>query len=414
MQTRPRIGIRACSLVLFSPFHSVFTMLPLRMFAARAAAAAFAGLAAFVPVAQAQLAPPPIAAKSWLLVDVTSGQTLAAQDADARVDPASLTKLMTAYLSFAAIKSGAIKTTDTLTISEHAWRAEGSRMFADPKVPVSIDELLHGMIIQSGNDATIALAERVGGSEPQFVELMNRKAAEFGMKSTQFRDSSGLPDPNHYSTARDLATLAQHVITDFPEFLPLYSQREYTYNKIRQANRNRLLWQDPSVDGLKTGHTEAAGFCLIATAKRDLPAPIKTQRRVLSVVLGTASDAARAQESQKLLNYAYQNYDDVRLFEGNAAVQSIPVFKGRANAVAAGTTRDLFVSVPRGQADKLKASVERNERLVAPIRAGQQVGTIKVTLDGKPYRELPLLALADVPEAGVFGRALDTIRLWFK
>ncbi len=385
-----------------------------RILAARFVAAAFAGFAALVPVAQAQLAPPPIAAKTWLLVDVTSGQILGAQDPDARVDPASLTKLMTAYLSFAAIKSGALKLTDTVMISEHAWRAEGSRMFVDPKVPVTIDELLHGMIIQSGNDATIALAERVGGSEPQFVELMNRKAAEFGMKSTQFRDSSGLPDPNHYSTARDLATLAQHVITDFPEFLPLYSQREYTYNKIRQANRNRLLWQDPSVDGLKTGHTEAAGFCLIATAKRDLPAPIKTQRRVLSVVLGTASDAARAQESQKLLNYAYQNYDDVRLFEGNAAVQSIPVFKGRANAVSAGTTRDLFVSVPRGQADKLKASVERNERLVAPIRAGQQVGTIKVTLDGKPYRELPLLALADVPEAGVFGRALDTIRLWFK
>jgi len=242
-----------------------------RFFTARFVAAAFAGFAALIPVAHAQLAPPPIAAKSWLL--------LGAQDPDARVDPASLTKLMTAYLSFAAIKSGAIKPTDTLMISEHAWRAEGSRMFVDPKVPVTIDELLHGMIIQSGNDATIALAERVGGSEAQFVELMNRKAAEFGMKNTQFRDSSGLPDPNHYSTARDLATLAQRVVTDFPEFLPLYSQREYTYNKIRQPNRNRLLWSDPSVDGLKTGHTEAAGFCLIATAKRDLPAPLKTQRR---------------------------------------------------------------------------------------------------------------------------------------
>lgn len=379
----------------------------------RLRAAALACCFLLCAVAQAQVPAPPIAARSWLLVDVTSGQTLAAQDPDARVDPASLTKLMTAYLSFGAIKSGAIKTTDIVTVSERAWRAEGSRMFIEPRTPVTVDELLHGMIVQSGNDATIALAERVGGSEDRFAELMNRKAAEFGMTNTQYRNSTGLPDPNHYTTARDLATLARRLIADFPDFLPLYSLRDYTYNKIRQSNRNRLLWLDPTVDGLKTGHTEAAGFCLIATAKRELPAPVKTARRVLSVVLGAASDTARAQESQKLLNHAFQNFDDVRLLEGQAAVQTIPVFKGKSNELAAGVAHDLFVTVPRGQGDKLKASVERNERLVAPIRAGQQVGTVKVTLDGKPYLELPLTALAEVPEAGVFGRAFDTIRLWF-
>lgn len=363
---------------------------------------------------QAQVAAPPVAARSWLVVDVTSGQTLAMQDPDARVEPASLTKLMTAYLSFAALKNGALKTTDTVTVSEHAWRVEGSRMFIEPRTPVTVDELLRGMIVQSGNDATIALAERIGGSEASFAELMNRKAAEFGLKNTQFRNSTGLPDPNHYSTARDLAILAQRLIIDFPDFLPLYSIREYTYNKIRQPNRNRLLWLDPSVDGLKTGHTEAAGFCLIATARRELPAPAQAQRRVLAVVLGTASDAARAQEAQKLLNHAFQNYDDVRLFQAQTPLQTIPVYKGKLDELPAGVALDRFVTVPRGQADKLKASVERNERLVAPVRAGQQVGTVKVTLDGKPYLELPLVALAEVEPAGVFGRAYDTIRLWLQ
>ncbi len=380
----------------------------------RRAAAILAAWIMAASAAQAQVAPPPIAAKSWLVVDVSSGQLLAAQEPDARIAPNALTQLMTAYLSFAALKNGELKGSDTLTVSERAWHADGARMFVDPKTPVSIDNLLRGMIVQSANDAAIALAERIGGSEPKFVELMNRKAAEFGMKNTQFRNASGLPDPNHYASARDLATLAQRLLADFPEFVPLYALREHTYNKIRQANRNRLLWLDPTVDGLQTGQSDATGYDLIATARRALPAPIAVPRRVLAVVLGASSDTARAQEAQKLLNYGFQQFDDVRVFEARAAVQSIPVFKGNANDLGAGVARDLFVSVPRGQAGKLKVSIERNERLVAPIRAGQTVGTIKIALDGKPYREVPLIALTDVREAGVFGRALDTIRLWFK
>ena len=362
----------------------------------------------------AQIPPPAIAARSWILFDATSQQVLAAQDPDMRVEPASLTKVMTAYLVFEALKQGSIKLTDTLTISERAYRTEGSRMFIEPNTPVSIDELLHGMIIQSGNDATVALAERVGGTEEQFAARMNQKAQAFGMKNSQFRNAAGLPDPNHYATARDLSILANRLIADFPEYLPLYSQREYTYNKIRQPNRNRLLWLDPSVDGLKTGHTDAAGYCLISTARRDLAAPLKGQRRIIAVVLGTASDAVRAQESQKLLNHAFQNFDVVRLFEARAALQTIPVYKGQSSALAAGVDHDLFVSVPRGMGDKLKVNVQRSERLVAPIRAGQAVGNVQVLLDGKPYLDLPLAALADVGEAGVFGRAWDTLRLWFK
>jgi D-alanyl-D-alanine carboxypeptidase (penicillin-binding protein 5/6) len=294
-------------------------------------------------------------------------------------------------------------------------------MFIDPKHTVTVDELLHGMIIQSGNDATVALAEKVGGTEEVFVGLMNRKAAEFGMKGTQFRNASGLPDSNHYSTARDLATLAQRLVTDFPQYLPLYSIREYTFNKIKQPNRNRLLWMDPTVDGLKTGHTEAAGFCLIATAKRPLPAITTAsgitpggERRVLSVVLGASSDTLRATESQKLLNWAFQNFDTVRLLDKRNPVQTIPLFKGVKKELAAGVANDVYATVPRGQAEKIKASVERNDKLVAPIAVGQQIGSIKLSLDGQLVREVPLVALEAVEQAGVFGRAIDTIRLWFK
>lgn len=361
--------------------------------------------------------PPPVAARSWLVLDVTGRETLAANDPDMRVDPASLTKIMSAYLSFEALKDGRIKASDMINPSEKAWRTPGSRMFIEPNRPVSVDDLLHGMIVQSGNDATVALAEAVSGSEETFVEQMNKKAALFGMSNTQYRNASGLPDPNHYTTAKDLATLASRLITDFPQFFPIYSQREFEYNKIKQPNRNRLLFTDPTVDGLKTGHTESAGFCLIATAKRPLATPAGkagATRRVLTVVLGTASDNARAQESQKLLNWAYQNFDTVRLLEAKAPVQTIPIFKGVRDEIETGVADDVVLTVPRGMADKLKATVERSGQLVAPVTVGQQVGIIKVTLDGANYRDVPLVALGDVPQAGVFGRAIDTIKLWFK
>ncbi|WP_085315152.1 D-alanyl-D-alanine carboxypeptidase family protein [Derxia lacustris] len=390
-------------------------------------------LAAVAAPVSAQVPPPVIAARSWLVLDVNSSQILAMQEADTRTDPASLTKLMTAYLVFSAIKAGTLKPADLVLISERAWKSggnkESSRMFVEVGKQVSVDELLHGMIIQSGNDATIALAERVGGTEEQFADLMNKKAAEFGMKNSHFSNSHGLSDPNHYSTAHDLAILSQRLVTDFPEYLSYYSTREYTYNGIKQENRNRLLWLDPSVDGLKTGYTDLAGWCLIATARRAFPAapaagaPAAGQpqtgapdgnRRVISVVIGAQNAAGRVQESQKLLNYAFQNYDDVRLYAKGAAVQSIPVFKGTADEVSAGVNRELVVSVPRGQGDKIKAAVERSERLVAPIQTGQQVGTIKLTLDGRPVGEVPLVALASVNKAGMIGSAIDAMRMMFK
>jgi len=350
---------------------------------------------------------PPIAAKSYLLVDLNSGQPLAALNPQQRVEPASLTKLMTAYLTFSALKQKRIRLDQPVTVSEHAWRAVGSRTFIEPKKPVSVDELVRGMIVQSGNDACIALAETIAGSEEAFVELMNREAQRLGLKETRFANSTGLPHPQHYSTAQDLAALAAAVIRDFPEYYPLYSQKEYRYNNITQFNRNRLLWTDPSVDGMKTGYTENAGYCLITSAKRG-------ERRLLSVVLGAASEAARAAESQKLLNYGFQAYDGVRLYPGKQAVATLQVFKGSANSVNAGFLADFHVAVPRGGRDKLKASVESLQPLLAPISAGQKVGTVRITLDGKLYREVPVVALQNVPVAGILGRGWDTLRLMFQ
>lgn len=358
-------------------------------------------------LAYAQMPAPTLAAKSYLLLDASANQVLASEAADTQMDPASLTKVMTAYLTFQALKNGSIRLTEAVNISENAWRTGGSRMFVEPQRPVTVDELLHGMMIQSGNDATVALAEKIAGTEANFVTLMNREAQRMELKNTQFRNASGLSEAGHYSSARDLSTLALRLIADFPESLRYYVQREYRYNNITQANRNRLLWLDPTVDGLKTGHTEAAGYCLIATAKRE-------QRRLISVVLGTTSDNARAQESQKLLNYGFQNFEAVRVLQANVSADTIPVFKGSASQLKAGVREDLWVSVPRGQTTQLKATLLRNERLLAPLRVGQPVGTVKLSLAGKPWRDVPLVALEDVKEAGVFGRAIDTIRLWFK
>jgi D-alanyl-D-alanine carboxypeptidase (penicillin-binding protein 5/6) len=350
---------------------------------------------------------PAIAARSFVLMDYRSQQSLAALQPNERVEPASLTKLMTAYLAFAALKQKRIELGQNVPVSERAAKAEGSRMFIEPRKPVTVEELLRGMIIQSGNDACIALAELLAGSEEGFAKKMNDQARQLGMQNSNFVNSTGLPNPQHYSTAQDLALLAIAIIRDFPEHYPLYALKEYRYNNITQANRNRLLWSDPAVDGMKTGYTENAGYCLISSAKRG-------DRRLVSVVLGAASDSARAAESQKLLNYGFQNYDSVKLYEKNQAIANPRVWKGVLNTVKAGFAADLYVSVPKGQSDKVKANLESRQPLLAPVSAGQKIGLMKLTLDGKPYAELPVVALEDIALAGIFGRGWDSLRLLFK
>jgi D-alanyl-D-alanine carboxypeptidase (penicillin-binding protein 5/6) len=352
-------------------------------------------------------AAPQVAAAAWYLLDFASGTPIAGESADERRDPASLTKLMTAYLSFAALRDGKITPSQTVPVSAAAWKAEGSRMFIEPRRAVTVDELLRGMIVQSGNDASIALAEAVAGSEAAFVERMNAEAKRMGLANTRFENATGLSQPGHYSTARDLATLAAALIRDFPEGYALYSLREYRYNNITQGNRNRLLWLDANVDGVKTGHTDAAGWCLIASAKRG-------ERRLLSVVLGAASDAARAGESLKLLNWGFQAWDTVQLYQSGKPVESLRVWKGAENAVAAGFFADQYLALPKGRAAALALSMTATEPLVAPVVRGQRVGTVNVALDGKTLAELPLVALDDVPSGNLLGRAWDTLRLWFR
>ncbi|MFH1044698.1 MAG: D-alanyl-D-alanine carboxypeptidase family protein [Pseudomonadota bacterium] len=351
--------------------------------------------------------PPPLAAKSWLLYDFSSAQVITSEKPHERVEPASLTKVMTAYLVFTALRQKTLSLDQVVPVSERAWKTAGSRMFIEPRKPVKVDELLRGMIVQSGNDACVALAEAVAGSEEVFAQMMNREAQRLGMKDTSFANSSGLPDPEHYSSAHDLALLAAALIRDFPDYYPRYSQREYRYNNITQPNRNRLLWLDPNVDGMKTGYTENAGFCLIASAKRG-------SRRLLSVVLGANSDSARLQESQKLLNYGFQFYDAVKLYDKGQAVSTLEVLKGSENRLKVGFLSDFYVSVPRGFADQLKADLVSMQPLVAPIGVGQKVGTVKVTLQNKLLGEYPVVALENVVIAGFFGRAWDSMRLWFK
>jgi len=368
---------------------------------------AFAAAASAQTVPVAAVPPPAIAAKSYLLVDVLSGQTLVAQNVDEPREPASLTKLMTAYLVFGALREKKLMPSQMVTVSDKAWRAEGSRMFIEPKKAVSVDELLHGEIVQSGNDAAIALAEAVAGSEEAFVARMNQEAARLGMTHTRFVNATGLPSPQQTSTATDLARIATAIIHDFPEYYPLYSIKEFRYNNITQSNRNRLLWTDPFVDGMKTGFTEAAGYCLIASAKRG-------PRRLLSVVLGAGSDAARASESQKLLNYGFQFYDTIQLYQNGQAISALRVWKGATNSVPVGFVADQYITLPKSQAQNLKLTVEAVEPLLAPVARGQGVGAVNVTLEGKPVGQYPLVALADVAPASFFGRLWDTVRLWFK
>lgn len=357
--------------------------------------------------AQSLPAPPSLDAKSWLLIESASGQTLAAQGADERLEPASLTKLMTAYLTFAALRQGTLKLDQLVTVSERAWRTGGSRMFIKLGTQVSVEDLIKGMIVQSGNDACVALAEAVAGSEENFVQLMNREAQRLGMKASSFRNSTGWPDAQHYSTARDLATLSGALIGDFPEYYArYYSIKEFRYNKITQPNRNRLLWLDPTVDGVKTGHTDAAGYCLIASAKRG-------PRRLLSVVLGTSGDKVRTQESLKLLNYGFQNFEPVSLYTKDEAVSTLKVWKGQASTLKAGFANDLVIAVPTGSAARVKHEFVPPARLLAPVPKGLMLGTLKVSLDGRSLGEYPVVALEAVEEAGFFGRTIDTVRLWF-
>ena len=358
------------------------------------------------PVAAAVPAPA-LAAGSYLLLDTLSGQTLAAVNAGEKRDPASLTKLMTAYIVFDALRAKTIAPGQMINVSQKAWRAEGSRMFVEPRKAVSVDELMRGMIVQSGNDASIALAELTAGSEQAFVERMNREAARLGLAGTRFANVTGLSDPQHYSTAADLARLAAALIRDYPEYYPMYAQKEFRYNNITQPNRNRLLWTDPFVDGVKTGHTEAAGWCLIASAKRG-------DRRLLAVVLGANSDAGRAAEAQKLLNWGFQAFDTVQLYQSGKQVSTLRVWKGAQPDVKAGFLADRYLTLPKGKAGSLALTLEAQEPLVAPVARAQPVGVVKVALEGRQVAEFPLIALEEVPPGNLFGRAWDTVRLWFR
>ena len=367
-------------------------------------------------MAQAQAPQPPeIAARNYLLVDVTAGQVLAAKEVDGPVEQASLTKLMTGYLVFDALRAKKVALDQKLPVSVRAWKMPGSRMFIDPKMQVPVDDLLKGMIIQSGNDATVALAEGVGGTVENFVKLMNDQAKALGMTGTSYKNPEGLTEPGHITTAKDLAILAQRLMQDFPEYMHYYATKHYSYPGTPASNgnnRNSLLFRDPTVDGLKTGHTAAAGYCLVATSKRDMPNV--GQRRLLSIVLGTASENARANESQKLLNWGYTAFDSVKLFDANQPVATPAVWKGKASVLKIGRTTPIVVTVPAGTGGKVTTEIVRQDPLVAPFTQGQAVGTLKVRLGDQVLAEVPLVALEAVEQAGIFGRAWDAIRLWIK
>ncbi len=362
--------------------------------------------ASFAQAGDTQIAPPPtLAVKAYLLKDFNSGNVIATQNSDMRVEPASLTKLMTAYLAFKALKNGHLQLTQTLPVSNFAWKAEGSKMFIEPNKPVTVDELLHGTIIQSGNDSSIALAEGIASSETLFAAMMNKEALRLGMKNTHYVNATGLPDPQHFTTANDLSILATALIRDFPEeYKRLYSVKEYTYNKITQPNRNRLLWLDPNVDGMKTGHTESAGFCLISSAKRD-------GVRRISVVLGAPTDAARATESQKLLNYGFQFFDSKLIYKQGQAISQLRVWKGTENQIASTVANDVYVTLPKGEYANVRAVMSSTQPLIAPIKKGQVIGNVKFVLNGKTIDERALVAAKSIDTAGILGRAWDSIKL---
>jgi D-alanyl-D-alanine carboxypeptidase (penicillin-binding protein 5/6) len=343
-------------------------------------------------------------------VDVTSGQILASHEPDERVEPASLTKLMTAYLAFSALRDNQLSLDQQPPVSNHAYKAIGSRMFVDPLKPATVAELLRGTIIQSGNDSSIILAEAISGSEEAFAQAMNQAATQMGMTNSHFVNATGLPHPEHYSSARDLATLAIRLIVDHPSHYPLYSEKEYTYNNIRQRNRNKLLYADPSVDGLKTGYTEAAGYCLIASAEREQPGA-GFKRRLLSVVLGAENATSRAVESQKLLNYGFQSYDDLRIYRKGQSTGTYRIWKGELDQVEGTVNHDVIITIPKGANQRVSAEIERTEPLVAPVTTGQRIGTLRVRLDNQVLLEQALVAKTDVPEGGWASRLWDSVRM---
>ncbi len=372
--------------------------------------------------------PPEVAARSYLLMDVTANQMLAAKDIDAPLEPASLTKLMTAYLVFDALRSKKIDMKQTLPVSERAWKMPGSRMFIDPKMLVPVEDLIKGMIVQSGNDATMALAEGVGGTAEHFVQLMNEQAKALGMKATGYKNPEGLTEPGHTTTARDLSILATRLMTDFPEYIGVYAIKRYRYPgtpAANDSNRNLLLFRDPTVDGLKTGHTDAAGYCMVATAKRDFPnlatagapagsAAASGSRRLLSIVLGAESENSRANESQKLLNWGYTAFEAVKLFDAEQVVLAPNVWKGTSPVVKLGQAHSIVVAVPSGSAAKVTTQVLRSDPLLAPVAKGQALATLRVLVGEQTLTDIPLVALEEVEQAGVMGRAWDAMRLWIR
>uniref|UniRef100_D5X4A8 serine-type D-Ala-D-Ala carboxypeptidase n=1 Tax=Thiomonas intermedia (strain K12) TaxID=75379 RepID=D5X4A8_THIK1 len=407
--------VAACSAACLLALSPLAQAAPTPAAAPAATTPAPSAVAAPLTPMQAMLAtvpPPKLDARSWLVVDLTSGQILAEHDAHAQEAPASLTKLMTAYLTFKALKEGTIKLNQMVTESKEAWQTGGSRMFIDPRVPVSVNDLLLGMIVQSGNDAAMTLAQTVGGSVSAFVAMMNRQAQQWGLKGTHFMDPTGLPDPGHHTTAYDLSIIATHIIRDFPaDYARYFKVKEFTYNHITQPNRVSLLFTDPSVDGMKTGYTSEAGYCMITSAQRQFP---NGPRRLLTVVMGTPTERARGEESQVLLNWAYQNFDDIVLASPGKPVLTAPVWKGVDNKVELGSSVPVVISVPRGMGKDLQTKVVRPDPLVAPLQAGQRVGQLDVSMSGKPLAVYPLEVIKAVPEAGLFGRAWDSLRLMIK
>lgn len=359
-------------------------------------------------VAQSALipSPPQIAGSSWVLKDPLSGRVIMEHNSHERLPPASLTKMMTAYIVERELDEGRISMTDMVPISVKAWRTGGSRTFVREGTQVSVEDLLKGVIIQSGNDASVALAEFVAGSEDAFVDIMNQQARQLGMNNTNFENSTGLPHPNQYSTAYDLALLAKAIIEDYPENYPLYAVKSFTYNNIRQPNRNILLWRDESVDGLKTGHTEEAGYCLVASAKRD-------NTRLIAAVMGASSAEVRAREVQKMLNYGFRYYETERLFRAGQELVDAKVWGGKSDQISVGLAEDVFVTIPRGARDKLESTVDLDSVIKAPIKVGDELGRIQVMLDGEVLVDEPALALTDVQQGSVFKRLWDAVKLFF-
>lgn len=403
----------AAAAVAFALSGAVYAQTPSATLSARATSPASANAPGTSPAAADSVAPlsslssapvPDVPAKAWLTMDVASGQILAAVNPQQRIEPASLTKLMTSYLVFEALKEKRITLDQTVTVSTHAWHTGGSRMFIEPRVPVTIGDLVQGMVVQSGNDASVALAEAVAGTESTFAAMMNSEAQRLGMTQTHFVNATGLPDPQHYTTVEDLALVSAALIRDFPEYYHYYGQKAFTYNKITQPNRNRLLWADPSVDGLKTGHTDAAGYCLVGSALRG-------QRRVLTVVVGADSDSARTEASLKLLNWSFQNFDTATLFANPQSALDVPVWDGKNPTVKAAPAKPLEVSVPAGKASQVQTVLVPNDTPVAaPVAQGQQVGMVRVSFGGTLLAQAPLLAQEAMPRAGFVQRMFDKIK----